>query len=129
MAHPNEDLVRRGYEAFATGDVATMSDLFTDDIVWHTPGRSSISGDQKGKQAVLEFFGRIGQETGGSFKLDIHDVLANDEHVVVLAASTGERNGKSLKANVVNIFHLKDGKVTEVWGHADDQYTVDEFWS
>jgi len=129
MAHPNEDLIRRGYEAFASGDVATLNELFADDIVWHTPGRSPISGDQNGKQSVLEFFGRIGEETGGTFKLDIHDVLANDEHVVVLSGSKGERNGKSLDANVVNIFHLKDGKVTEVWGHADDVYAVDEFWS
>ena len=31
MAHPNEDLVRRGYEAFATGDMATLNELFADD--------------------------------------------------------------------------------------------------
>jgi hypothetical protein len=27
MAHPNEDLVRRGYEAFNTGDVETLRQL------------------------------------------------------------------------------------------------------
>jgi ketosteroid isomerase-like protein len=129
MAHPNEDLVRRGYEAFAAGDVGTLNELFADDIVWHTPGRSPISGDQRGKQAVLEFFGRIGEETQGSFKLDLHDVIGNDEHVVVLSKATGQRGGKTLENNVVNVFHVTDGKVTEVWGHSEDQYAVDEFWS
>ena len=28
MAHPNEELVRRGYEAFAKGDMETLRELF-----------------------------------------------------------------------------------------------------
>ena len=28
MAHPNEDLVRRGYEAFTKGDMETLRELF-----------------------------------------------------------------------------------------------------
>jgi ketosteroid isomerase-like protein len=129
MGHPNEDLVRRGYEAFAAGDVATMTELLDENVVWHTPGRSSISGDQKGRDATLQLFGRLAQETNGTFKLDVHEILANDEHAVVLADLSAEKDGKSLSgAHVVNVFHLKDGKLTEAWGSSDDQYAVDEFW-
>jgi ketosteroid isomerase-like protein len=35
MAHPNEDLLRRGYEAFAAGDINTVLAIFSDDIAWH----------------------------------------------------------------------------------------------
>ncbi|MEX2459197.1 MAG: nuclear transport factor 2 family protein [Actinomycetota bacterium] len=128
MGHPNEDLVRRGYEAFAAGDVATMTELMADDVVWHTPGRSSISGDQKGRDAVLQFFGKIAQDTGGTFKLDVHDIVGNDEHVVALTTSTGQKDGRSLNAHIINTFHVKDGKLTEAWAASDDQYAVDEFW-
>jgi ketosteroid isomerase-like protein len=31
----NASLVRRGYAAFSTGDMATLSELFADDAVWH----------------------------------------------------------------------------------------------
>jgi ketosteroid isomerase-like protein len=34
----NADLVRRGYAAFSTGDMATLSELFASDAVWHVPG-------------------------------------------------------------------------------------------
>ena len=44
LAHPNEDLVRRGYEAFATGDMATLNEFFADDVVWHAPGRNELAG-------------------------------------------------------------------------------------
>ena len=37
MAHPNEDLLRRGYDAFGTGDMETLAALLADDIVWHFP--------------------------------------------------------------------------------------------
>jgi ketosteroid isomerase-like protein len=37
MAHPNENLVRRGFDAFSKGDVDTLRELFDQDAVWHTP--------------------------------------------------------------------------------------------
>jgi ketosteroid isomerase-like protein len=45
MAHPNEELARRGYDAFARGDMDTLRELFDPEIVWHFPGRSPLAGD------------------------------------------------------------------------------------
>ena len=129
MAHPNEDLVRRGYEAFSKGDLDTLGQLFADDIVWHAPGRSPIAGDYKGQDQVFQFFGKVAELTGGTFKVEPHDIVGNDEHVVALSKASGQREGKTLDDNTVQVFHVSDGKVTEVWGHAGDQYANDEFWS
>ncbi len=130
MAHPNEELTRRGYAAFASGDMATLNELFADDIVWHVSGRGPMSGDFEGKDAVLAYFGRLAQETGGNFRIEIHDVLANDDHAVALTTASGERQGKTLEnAKGVQVFHVRDGKVTESWFHSGDQYADDEFFS
>ncbi|HEX8099329.1 MAG TPA: nuclear transport factor 2 family protein [Actinomycetota bacterium] len=129
MAHPNEELIRRGYEAFGKGDMDTLNELFTDDIVWHSPGRNQLAGDFRGKQEVFGTFQKVFELTGGNFKLDIHDVVANDDHVVVLARSTGEREGKTLDDNSLQLFHVKNGKVTEQWLYPGDPYAADEFWS
>jgi ketosteroid isomerase-like protein len=128
MAHPNEELVRRGYEAFLSGDMATLGDLFTDDIAWHAPGRNQLSGDYRGKEEVFATFAKVFELTGGTFKLEIHDVLANDTHAVVLARATGEREGRTLDDKSVQVFHITDGKVTEQWLHPGDAYASDEFW-
>lgn len=128
VAHPNEELVRRGYAAFQSGDMATLNELFADDIVWHSPGRNQMSGDFKGTDAVLEQFRKIFEVSGGTFKIDIHDVLANDDHVVVLAHATAEREGRRLDDNNVQVFHVRDGKVTEQWLQPGDAYASDEFW-
>jgi uncharacterized protein len=128
MAHPNEDLLRRGYEAFSKGDMQTLDGLFADDIVWHVGGRSHLAGDYRGKQEVFELFGKFVQLTGGTFKVELHDVLANDEHAIALQTATGEREGKTLNDNGVGVYHVKDGKVTESWLHPGDPYVIDEFW-
>jgi uncharacterized protein len=129
MAHPNEDLVRRGFTAFGTGDIATLGELFADDIVWHVGGRSPITGDYKGKELVFGFLAQLAERAGGTFRLDVHDVLANDEHVVALIKATGERQGKTLNNNAAQVFHVQGGKVTEAWFYPDDQYAADDFWS
>jgi uncharacterized protein len=128
MAHPNEDLLRRGYEAFAAGDIDTVLSVFADDIVWHVGGSSQIAGDYRGHQEVLGFFGKLMELSGGTFRVDVHDLLANDVHGVALVTAHGERDDQRLEARQANIFHLADGKATEFWGFAEDQEALDKFF-
>jgi hypothetical protein len=124
--HPNVALLRKGYQAFAEGDMATIDTLFADDIVWHVPGTGIMAGDYKGKEEVINMFGRLFQETGGNFKIDIHDVLANDEHAVCINTVSGERNGVSFESKSVDVFHpTPDGKVNEYWSCAENQAALD----
>jgi ketosteroid isomerase-like protein len=130
MAHPNEDLIREGFAAFGRGDTDAMQkQFFTEDIRYHVPGRSVISGDHEGTDQVLQMFARIFELTGGTFSFELHDVLANDEHAVALFTTHGERAGKKLNNNMVQTYHFRDGKVSEIWAHQFDDYAVDEFFS
>jgi hypothetical protein len=129
MAHPNEDLLRRGYEAFAKGDLDTVMSIFDEDIVWHEPGRSPLGGDSKGHQQVQELFGRVFEMSGGTFSIEIHDILANDEHAVALVRTRAERPGKSLDEMESHVWHLSNGKAREFWNLTWDTYAADEFWS
>ena len=128
MAHPNADLLNTGYDAFDKGDLDTVRSLFADDIVFHVTGNSQLAGDYRGIDEVFGFFGKLVELSGGTFKIERHAVLADDEHATVLSTSSAEREGKSLSAKTVDVFHLADGKVTECWTIADDQAAEDEFW-
>jgi uncharacterized protein len=129
MAHPNEDLVRRGYEAFGSGDIAKLDEFFADDIVWHAPGHNELAGTFRGKNEVFANLQNVGEMTAGTFKLDIHALMADDEHAVALLSVSAERQGKTLNDNTVQVWHIKDGKATESWLHPGDAYASDEFWS
>ena len=129
MAHPNEDLIRRGYEAFSSGDVDTLREVFDPGIVWHFPGRSVLAGDHSGVDTVLGFFGRTAELTAGTFQVELHGVVADDQHTVGLHLATGEREGRTLEDREVIVFHVRDGKVVEAWQYLEDQYAYDEFFS
>lgn len=130
MAHPNEDLVREGFAAFERGDMdALRKQYWTDDVRWHVPGRGPLAGDYEGPEQVIQYFARVFELTGGSLSLELHDVLANDEHAVALFTVRAERAGKQLTDNLVQTFHIRDGKVSEAWNHSTDLYAADEFLS
>ncbi len=127
--HPSADLIRRGYEAFLKGDMATLENLFVEDVVWHAAGTNPTSGEHKGRDAVLALFRRVKELSGGSFRVEVHTVLADDDHGVSLTRTTASREGKHLRAQSVTVFHIRDGKITEVWQASQDQPAIDEFWS
>jgi ketosteroid isomerase-like protein len=129
MGHPNEDLIRQGYDAFSRGDMDTLRELFHPDIVWHAPGRSQLAGDHRGVDAVLGYFGQTMELTGGNFRVEVHDVVANDEHAVGLNSVHAERAGRTLEDNNALVFHVRAGKVTEVWQYWADQYAADEMFA
>ena len=129
QAEENVELVRRGYEAFNTADMATLLALFDEDASWHTPGRS-IGGDYVGREAVFGQFGRYGGETAGTFKAALQDVFASaDGRVVGLHHNSGERDGKQLDVDCCIVFEIKDGKLIDGAEYFFDLNAWDEFWS
>ena len=130
MAHHNEELVREGYAAFARGDLDMLQDrFFSSDVRWHFPGRSPFGGDYAGVGDVMTWLGRSFEASGGTIRVQLHDVIGNDDHVVALTTIRAEREGRTLQDNTVQVFHIQDGRATEVWTHPADLYATDEFWS
>jgi uncharacterized protein len=126
----NVAIMRRAYEAFNIGDVETLTELFDESVVWHLPGRSSMANDYEGRDATLAYFGLIGEKTGGTFRAELQDLLADDDDQVVgFQRSTADRDGKHLDVGNCIVFQLKDGRVTDGREHIHDLYAWDEFWS
>ena len=130
MAHANEDLLRDGYAAFEHGDINMLkSRFFAEDIRWHYPGKSPLGGDYDGVDQVAGWLLRTFEACWGSITVEVHDVIANNEHAVALTTVRAEREGRSLQDDTVQVFHITDGKATEEWTYPGDQYASDEFWS
>jgi ketosteroid isomerase-like protein len=131
VAHSNEDLVRAGFAAFSRGDMDYLQkQFFAEGVRYHLPGRSPLAGVYEGPEQVIQLFARLFELTGSTFRVELHDVLATDEHAVALYTARGERAGKQqLNDNQVLICHIRDGKASELWVQATDLYTLDGFFS
>ncbi len=129
-ARENVAIMQRAYDAFNTGDMETLNEIFDDGIVWHLPGKSKFADDYESRDAVLGYFGQLGQETGGTFRAELQQLTADDDdRVVGIQRSTGDRNGKHLDVGNCIVFQMKDGRVTDGREHFNDLYAWDEFWS
>ena len=60
---------------------------------------------------------------------DTHDVVGNDDHTVALLSATATRGGKSFSYRVAEIYHLRDGKITERWAFSDDTAAIAAFFA
>ena len=128
--HPNEEVVRRLFSAFEANDMPTVDTLLTDDVVWNAPGRGVNAGRRSGKQKLFAAMGRLAELTRGTLRGEIHDVLASDDHVVVLQTTRGERSGHApLEDREAIVLHLRAGRVAEVWEHPGDLHAMDAFFA
>lgn len=127
--HFNVDIFRRLYDSFTTGDMVKVAEEFADDLVWHVPGRNSISGDYKAPDEALGCFAKMVESTAGTYKPQLHDILANDEHVAAHLHATAHRNDKTLDQDYVFILRIENTKIAEVWEFWNDGPAWEEFWS
>ena len=122
--HPNAAIVRAASEEIErTGDLMAIMDLLSDDIVWHEIGRDEPT---RGKQALMERF--AGMPEGGSITTETHDIVANDDHCIQLVTATATMGDQSLVYRTAEIYHMRDGKVTERWAFSDDTERINAFF-
>jgi len=129
MSHPNEELVRRSYDAFARGDMDTLAGMLADDVVWHVPGRNLISGDHRGVDGVTALLGNVVQLTEGTLRIDLRRVMVDDDGAATVFSASGQRKGRTLEQQNVLVYTIRDGKFTELWQYVQDQYASDDFYS
>jgi uncharacterized protein len=125
----NISVVRRGYEAFAKGDVETLKTLFSIDATWRSTPTGILQGNYRGLQAILEFFGRLAHETDGTVRAELQTTAASGDLVFALHRNTGKRKGRTLDEKSVLVFKLDKGVVTEVAEFRFDQAAEAQFWS
>jgi ketosteroid isomerase-like protein len=128
--HPNAARVRALFAAFRNGDLATVQATIPEDAVWHFPGRAGkLAGSHRGREAILRFLLSVPALTGGTFHLELEDVIANDRRAVALFRGSGTREGRTLDNPTTLVMRIADGQVVEVHEFVWDLFHVDAFWS
>lgn len=117
--HPNAAHIR---ERFATGDPAEMAQWLADDVVWHQIGSDTLHG----KQSVMDSMGGV-QDV--DFSMDLHDVVANDDHTIALMEVSIGGGDQSFSYRTAEIYHIdEDGKISERWAFSDDTQAITDFF-
>lgn len=133
MAGTNEALVRRGYEAFGTGDLETLGAMMADDVVHVIPGNNRFTGAHEGRDDVFAMYGELFQLSGGTYQAALRSVEERgDTQVVAIHQATGKRDGRALDVTETLTFTIEDGRITRLessYADPDDEAAEDAFWA
>lgn len=127
--HPNLTVMKRMLQAFGAGDMATLSQLFAEDIVWRMPGTSIFAKEYRGRQEVFGLFGWMMEASGGTFKVESRDMLVSDAGGVLLDRVTAARNGRTLDVLLALHLTIHDGRVVEGVDYLHQEHLWDAFWA
>jgi ketosteroid isomerase-like protein len=116
--------------AYGSHDRQTMLDSLADDAVWHVGGTHPLSGDYRGRDAVLGYFDTVRERTADSMRLERLEVIADDRYGAAFLRVTATRGEKRLDTVVADAFRFDDdGQIAEFWAANANQPAIDEFWS
>jgi ketosteroid isomerase-like protein len=122
--HPNATVFRSLIDAFNSGDMEVITSVIDDDVVWHEIGKAEpVRGKAALGESMLDFPEDV------SVTAVLHDVVANDDHVVGLISATAVGGDRTLEYRTAEIAHMANGKVTERWSFSDDTAQIQEFFS
>ena len=121
--HPHAAAYRAAFKAFNEGDTEAFGAHLADDVVWHEIGGNTTHG----AAAVAESMSGLAEL---DFNVELHDVVANGDHMVGMVTASVSAGGNSITYRVAEIMHVnEDAKVTERWAFSDDTAAVTEFFS
>jgi ketosteroid isomerase-like protein len=126
----NTQRAKEGYAAFMRGDIPAVLESLADDTEWVVPGPSDIpmAGAHQGKQAVLAFFGALG-ETLEFHIFEPREFIAQGDKVVALihADATVRRTGRRIVQHEAHVWTFRDGKVARLQLFQDTAAAVAAF--
>ena len=120
--HPSAKVVREMNEAMNSGDMEGAASRVADDVVWHEIGRAE---PRRGKAELAASMGDWGAY---NITFEIHDIVAGDDHVIGLGTAHATHGDRSLTYRTAEIYHVRDGRVTERWAFSDDTKAITDFF-
>lgn len=126
----NVTIVQSYFNAVAKGDFETVGSLFTDNIIWHQPGKGVQSGTYNGKDKVFAHLGNFMKWSNGTFAIDSIEYTTDNGNLVAASIHfKAEKEGKVLSMNGIDVLRIEDDKIKEVWLFSERIEEEDAFWN
>src|SRR5439155_22069040 len=119
----NTKTVQEAYAAFGRGDVQSILDRLTDDVIWKPVYGAApyvpTSGERRGKAAVATFFKQVAEHVN-FLTFEPKEFIATGDKVVALGHYTGKTPiGTSFDSDFAMVFTLTNGRVSHFQEFSD----------
>lgn len=121
--------VHRYLEAYEGGNLESMRQCFTDDLLWHIPGQTRVSGAWRGWSGLREHATLLRTLTNGTWHSENLDILVGEHTIFLYRRNTGEREGKQLDIRASYRLEFDGDRIAAVYASYEDQSQLTEFWA
>ena len=121
----NKAVIRRLYEEVANAkNLDVVDEIVAEDTVDHDAFPGMPANGVEAYKAVFS----ASQSGFSDFRMEIHEMVAEGDKVAIRATVSGTHDGdfmgipptgKAISVGAVEIFEIKDGKITGRWGTPD----------
>jgi uncharacterized protein len=118
-------VVERYITAAETGDGHALRALFAEDASWLLRGDLPISGEWRGRDAIIDQFlaTALDYYEPGSVSLVVTSLIAADDQVVMEWTSRARnRRGEPYLNHCIGVFTVHDGRIAAVREYMDTLY-------
>ena len=123
------DVLKAALDAIGKGDFAAFEKLLHPEVVLEASGNSQLGGQSKGPEKVMGFFAKAGKLSDGTFSIDTASTFGDDSRSVGVYKMSSTRNGQKFEWDHVNVYDIRDGKLSNVRWHIHQQAEFDKFWA
>ena len=125
------DVVRALFGAFASGDLAALSDLLYADATWHHHNDDRLGGIHRGADAIVAYLTELALVTACTLHAEPQSVMADGQgHVAVpLRLSASRPDGRTIDGPQIVLVTVQDGHVRAIEQFVGDPAAVAAFWA
>jgi ketosteroid isomerase-like protein len=127
MSQENVEIVRRGFDAWNTGDMDALRELYDPGIIWQAPEGWPEPGPYVGREAVMRQLEQM-RETWDADALEpISDFIDAADRVVVRIIWRGVGHGPESNLELTGVYTVRKGRIPYIeffWDHAEALETL-----
>jgi ketosteroid isomerase-like protein len=129
MKNANVELLQKLYADFAKGDLPSVLAVCADKMTFQVPGKSPLAGKYDKTTFATQFVTKLMEFSGGSLKIEIHDILGSERHAVVLCSDHLMRRGQPVEYRTAHVWRFEEGKPVAWYEYPRDLYQYDSIWT
>lgn len=122
----NAQRLQDAYQAVAHADLRPMLSLLSDDATW-TDSTLGPLADTYRKDEVPQFFSKMRDVYDGTLRVEIRNIVANDDHGIVLTQESGAVDSEQVAWTSVHVYTFELGLATQFINYGSAEYQ--RFWA
>jgi hypothetical protein len=124
-----KEVVMAYAEALGKGDIPAAFTFFSTGAKWHQPGANQFAGVKIGTDEIGKMLGGMMEATRGTFTLKPNgNIMVNGNFVAMPVRFSGTIDDRKINMTGIDLFEVRERKITGVWLFSDDQEVEDMFW-